>query len=219
MPEFKLKEYCRDKNGNKVGILFAEAGVDKHLRIGTSFANTKYDDFIDDIHMVRMFYGEFEKIPFAFKEQFDRFLKRCAKYFKNGVVYPEWFPKQELSLEHMFNESWKSMINRTINWNKEYLIYTPLGGNNFYRRYCNNQLNKLVEETNRLPIVTIVEVTHCATYGKPTKNIIFESDTLFPEETTILVINGNTYKRLNQETFYDVNKNYSHYTYYVERTK
>lgn len=95
---FEIKEYVRNKQGQKVGILYAR-NCNGGFELFTGFCNTKHDKFVDDLETTTFFNGDRSRIPYDHKEQFGRFLNRCLNYFRGHVAYPKWMNRVEVKEE------------------------------------------------------------------------------------------------------------------------
>lgn len=106
--EGQIEKWVRDKNNQKVGYLVASAITDNDnkIEIGFSFCNTKHDKFDPD-KAVQIAFGRSYKyadadlmtvirlidnhVPYQYKDEFFKFLKRAKRYFKQeGQTLGNW---------------------------------------------------------------------------------------------------------------------------------
>jgi hypothetical protein len=83
-----LKEYIRNKQGNPIGILLSDnyAGV---IEFGYSLCNKKDTYNKEKGHLIalnRLHNPKWLDLPYSIDKQYNRFVERSKKYFKNAVV-------------------------------------------------------------------------------------------------------------------------------------
>lgn len=93
----EIRQYLKDKNNKKVGIILATAD-DEKVKIGFSKCNTKHDKFdknraIDIARIRAENYSDklYDKyyVPFMVNEVMPEFIDRCMRYYKDKVM-PNW---------------------------------------------------------------------------------------------------------------------------------
>jgi hypothetical protein len=89
-----IKQYIRDKNRQRIGLLVAIGEDHTKIRIGWSLCNIRKDNF-DPILAERIAYGRASEgrgkdtLPRSIEVQYGRFVQRTQRYFHGRVVNPK----------------------------------------------------------------------------------------------------------------------------------
>jgi len=203
------KEYCfeyvYDKKGNKVGFMWGGVGFTSKLTVMTSFCNTKAGDvFVECGSKYKIFDGNFNKIPYAHKKQFNHFLMKIEKEIDKNVVRPDWF-----------KEAIKELTKPKITF-----ISTPLSTKTIYNLWFDHAdgkvkdfkvtKNRFRQEPKKYPPLTIIE------HG--TKNILYEGEDM-SLAYSVIMIKGLPYRFINHETVKDIDLKYDFKVVSVEKMK
>lgn len=200
-------EYAYDKKGNKVGFMCGGKFCRK-LLVMTSFCNVKAGDvFIDSGRMYTDFSGNFNKIPYAHKKQFNQFLLKVEKEIDKIAIRPDWF-------KDAIKELTKPKITITS---------TPLGKNHLYDNFVlfydypssfysefKVLKSRCKPEPKKYAPLTIIE------HG--TKNILYEGEDMELKCNAIMIKNI-PYRLVNHEHVKDIDLKYDFKVVSVEKMK
>jgi len=83
-----IKEFVKNKNGEKIGVLVATSIDDFEVGIGWSKVHTQLDKFNkergEEIAIGRAIKAkDLIYIPLSFDKKMDDFIERCRKYYKD----------------------------------------------------------------------------------------------------------------------------------------
>lgn len=80
----ELREYIKDKKGNRIGVLNTRL-LNDGVVIGWSLCNTKYDKF-DKHKAIQHANINFCNVPKSIRNKYIKFVNKCSRYYKDKTV-------------------------------------------------------------------------------------------------------------------------------------